>query len=550
MVMVAPGWGVSRQRWLALLLALYVSALAAVAETPGARPPPTPLAANGFAVLPSSARIDEYLRALTNLSSHGKLIALGTSAGGRPLLALCISQDGAFCERGISRRGKLAVLLVASQHGTEPSGAEALQRVAGELLLGSLRSYQEAMDFVLIVNANPDGRDAHRRVNANGVNLSTDYLTLSQPESRAVVDVLHRFRPHVVLDMHESALLKKHSLGAEGYLVDFEAQFETANNPNVEPGLGDWTRAYFLPALVDVVNARGLPAGHYVGEITDIHQPITHGGLSLRTLRNYAGLLGSVSFLVENRLDPPGDYPSPRNIAVRVDKQFLSVASFLARCLDDRAQILQRVQVARQALDASGAPQLYLTVYYAPTPGEPTITLPLRRRATGERELRTFDYHGSAVGSGRFTAPHTYYVLAHEEVMAGLLDRHGIAYSRLEQPVTTRVVRQRIGAVQARPGKDGAPRVLLDEEVVTRLLETGVLRVDLDGWGAHLVPLLLDPRSASSVFQTATYAELLAAGTDFFIVRSAETTLSHGQSGPEASASAHASGDQQTDRGG
>ena len=542
-MMVAAGKGASHLRTLALLLALSCLALAAGSEIPADHPPPTPLQVNGFTGLPTSVQIDGYLQALTSLSSRSQLLALGTSAGGRPLHALCISADSAFCERGSSRPGKLTVLLVGGQHGTEPSGAEALQRVAGELLLGSLRPYQDTMDFVLFVNANPDGRDTRRRVNANGVNLSTDYNLLSQPESRAVVDVLHRFRPHVVLDVHESALLKKRSLGAQGYLTDFEAQFETANNPNVETGLGQWTREHFLPDLLAAVNARGLPARHYIGEITDINQPITHGGLSPKNLRNYAGILGSVSILVENRLDPPGDYPSQRNIAVRVDKQFLSVATFLAQCLENRVEILHIVQAARQAPGTATAPPLYLAAAYAPTPGQPTITLPMRRRETGELEQRVFNYHGRVVPGERLTVPGTYYILAHGEVMAALLDRHAIAYSRLERPFRARVMRLRTDAIQARPGLEGTPRVALDEEMVTQLLEPGALRVDLAGWRARLVPLLLDPRSSSSVFHAANYSELLGTSAYFFIVGSAETTLSHGQFGLDRRFSTYELGD-------
>ena len=49
---------------------------------------------------------------------------------------------------------------------------------------------------------------------------------------------------------------------------------------------------------------RGLDAREYVGEITDIEQPITHGGLSLKNLRNRAAMEGAFSLLLENRLDP------------------------------------------------------------------------------------------------------------------------------------------------------------------------------------------------------------------------------------------------------
>ena len=510
----------------ATVLALCLSGLAASGERPQAAHQvaglATPLEASAFASLPTSAHIDAFLQALTAHSSSARLIPLGRSAGGRPLYAMCISPSPAFCRHGRSQPGKLSVLLLGSQHGTEPSGAEALQRVARELLHGSLQSYQATMDVVLIVNGNPDGRDMRRRVNAQDVNLSTDYVLLSQPESRAVVKVLHRFRPHVILDVHESALLKKRTLGAQGFLTDFEAQFETANNPNVEPSLRRWSHDHFLPSLLTAVNARGLPARHYIGEITDINQPITHGGLSPRTLRNYAGLLGSLSVLVENRLDPPGDYPSPRNIRSRVNKQFLSIATFLAQCQNDRTTILKRVQAARTAPSRSVPSQLSLVVSYAPHPEQPTISLPMRRRATGQLEQRVFDYHGRIRAGQRFTIPQTYYILAHHTDLAVLLDRHTIPYTRPQHPTQTQVIRQRIRAIQPPSEKDPLPRVSLSEQRETVMLSSASLQIDLDGPQARLVPLLLDPRSVSSVFRTPRYTKLLTPGMDFFVVRSAQ----------------------------
>lgn len=484
----------------------------------------TPLESNAYTSLPTSAQIDTFLQALTADSPSATLVSLGHSAGGRPIQAVCISADAAFCQHGRSRPDRLSVLLVGSQHGTEPSGAEALQRVARELLSGSLRSYRLTMDFLLIVNSNPDGRDMRRRVNANQVNLSTDYVLLSQPESQAVVNVLHRFQPHVILDVHESALLKKRTLGAQGFMTDFEAQFETANNPNVEPALRQWSRQHFLPALLAAVNAQGLPASHYIGEITDINQPITHGGLSPRTLRNYAGLLGGLSTLVENRLDPPGDYPTPRNIARRVDKQFLFIATFLAQCQTALSTILERVQAARVP-GHSTPPALSLVAGYAPQPDQPTITLPMRRRDTGVLEQHVFDYHGSIVASQTLSAPHTYFILGHEAELAALLDRHAVPYARVQHPMQIQAIQQHIQAIHLSvpplgAGKGKVPHVVLSERVETIQLSPGHLRVDLNRRTARLVPLLLDPRSIGSVFHTPPYAELLTPDTDFFVVRS------------------------------
>lgn len=242
-------------------------------------------------------------------------MTIATSALGRPVDALLVSSEMHRFKAGRASPDKITLMLVGSQHGTEPSGAEALLLAAREIVEGSLHSYVEDMNFVLIPNGNPDGRDLHRRVNGHGVNLSTNFTILSEPESRGIMEALYTWKPEVVLDVHESAALKKKSLAKQGYLIDFEAQFEGANNPNVDCGIRTFSFDRLLPDLIARVNAHGLHAQRYIGEITDITQPITHGGLSLRNLRNVAGMMGSFSFLLENKLDPStGTYPTARNI--------------------------------------------------------------------------------------------------------------------------------------------------------------------------------------------------------------------------------------------
>ncbi len=68
-------------------------------------------------------------------------------------------------------------------------------------------------------------------------------------ETKGILDALHTWKPEVVLDVHESAVLKKKSLGSQGHLTDFEAQFESANNPNVDGQIRAFSFNHLLPAL-------------------------------------------------------------------------------------------------------------------------------------------------------------------------------------------------------------------------------------------------------------------------------------------------------------
>jgi murein tripeptide amidase MpaA len=211
-----------------------VVALAAVAVfatlAHGGEPLPTPLEATKYSRLSTSAEISAYLKQLARTYPQARVESIGTTVQGRPLEALVLTSAAGA---DVSKSDRVTVEIIGSQHGMEGAGAESLLFIARELLAGTLRYVLDDVDVVLVPNSNPDGLEIGKRVNANGVNLNTDFVALTQPESRALVGVLDRYRPEVALDVHESAVLKKKSLAREGFMTDFAAQFEMANNPNI-----------------------------------------------------------------------------------------------------------------------------------------------------------------------------------------------------------------------------------------------------------------------------------------------------------------------------
>jgi len=126
------------------------------------RLPVPPIVAAAWSRVPDSAEIDAWLATIAIADDRARLVRIGTSAGGRPLTALLVSAHREFLSHARRPPGHLVVAVVGSQHGTEPAGAEALQRAIPELLGGPLAPHLRTMSFVLIVNANPDGRDNHK----------------------------------------------------------------------------------------------------------------------------------------------------------------------------------------------------------------------------------------------------------------------------------------------------------------------------------------------------------------------------------------------------
>lgn len=464
---------------------------------------PTPLERSAFQRIPNAARVTAYLRRLAAAHADVDARTVGRSAGRRLLAALFIDVDG-------PADGRLTILLVGAQHGREQAGGEALQIIARDLLGGDLAPLRQRFRFIILPLANPDGRDLETQANGRGVNLNSDYAALSQPESRALAALVRDHRPHVVLDVHESAIFKRRTLGADGYLADFEAQFDALGHPMADTGLRRYAVERFLPAAIGRVVAAGTPARRYTGEPGHVGMPLGHGGLGLKKFRNYAGLHGCLAVVLENRLDPKdADYPTPRNIARRVAKQCLSIRCFLDLCDEERRRIEAVVAVARGAVRQ----RLPIVFGYVADPKQPTISLPLRRLDTGRRVRRRVPYQGRVRVERWQSRGTALAVTAHRSWIADLLDRHAIAYVTIRTCRSVHVLRRKVTSVER--DDDGA---LLHCDIIeqpTRLtLRPGDLWIDLGQPLGGMAALLLDPRATDSLFRHPRYADLLAVGCD------------------------------------
>lgn len=435
-----------------------------------------PMAGSGQPGITDNATLSARLAEFAARDAGAALEVFGRSAGGRPLEVLRV---GDFSLAPTDPARPLTFLLVGTQHGMEPSGGEALLQLADELTGGAPDGFLRGARFLLVPNFNPDGRDRNRRVNAAQANLSTDFSRLSQPESRALVRLLDHWRPDAVLDLHESAIWKKQTLGAQGYLLDFEAQFETGNHPAVAPPIRELCFTKLLPEILAATVAAGVPAQRYLGEITRLDQPLTHGGLSLRNLRNYAALRNCVSFLVENRLDPSnGTYPTPRNLRERTRKQYCSLRAFLQVCLAHRAEVRTAVAAARQA-DLEGASwPLAASAEYVQTPGAATLTVMLRRIADGKLEARHFPDHSEIKAGISLPAAEAYRITARSPQVAAWLLAQGFEFGFNRQQAWAPDAPLQLPA-------EGEP-----------------IMVPLRQPGGRLAALLLDPDSAAAIWHT------------------------------------------------
>lgn len=452
----------------------------------------TPLEEVGHARLSSAAEVRVFLRRLVATTRGAELIDLGLSAGGRPLTALRLHP------RGVAGR-PLRVLLVGGQHGaSEAAGGEALLLLARELAHGELAAARAALDLVLVPDANPDGRDLDSPRNADEVNINRDYVLVTQPEARALTALLTGFAPQVVLDAHESAALKRKTLGREGWMTDFETQFDCGNHPAIPARLRAYAEHELLPALIDAVRAAGRPTQRYIREILSLRQPLTHGGLGVHNLRNRAALGGALAVLLETRMDPrDGHYPSFRNIAVRAARQLEAQRLFLAT-------ITARERELRAVLGAHAHSREPLSAHGEYIAHEPPRQMLIALRGVADDALREFEFpdHRRVRHAPPMPLPGAYWVLGQVEAVARVLAAQGIATRRL-----------------ARDEAHWVSPLTIPSPPARRVLPAGALEVPVSGLQARLLPPLFEPDSPSALWRYPVFARALGEAGEGGVLR-------------------------------
>ncbi len=125
----------------------------------------------------------------------------GTSVQGRPIRALTLGH------------GPRQVLFIGGIHGDEAEGSYTTTELPAAF---TAADFSDRVTLTIIEDANPDGRAAKTRTNANGVDVNRNFPApnfdpnnpangespLSQPESRTVHYLIEATKPDLIVVMH------------------------------------------------------------------------------------------------------------------------------------------------------------------------------------------------------------------------------------------------------------------------------------------------------------------------------------------------------------
>lgn len=113
--------------------------------------------------------------------------------------------------------GERTILLMAGVHGDEQTGVRIVGSILDRLLDCDLSALSERI--VVMPLCNPDGYEANTRRNARGIDINRNFPTkdfgtgeekpggddpASEPETRAILKVVERFKPYLIITLHEA----------------------------------------------------------------------------------------------------------------------------------------------------------------------------------------------------------------------------------------------------------------------------------------------------------------------------------------------------------
>ena len=267
---------------------------------------------------------DDVTRIVSGLASTSSLVhteSFGKTEEGRDLPLLVISDPKVTTPEAARTLGRPLVFVQANIHAGEVEGKEAVLMMARRLVSGDLKPLTKQIVILIAPDYNADGNErvnvqnrtaqngpvagVGTRENAKGLDLNRDYMKLESAEARALVGLMNRWDPHVLVDLHTT----------NGSYHANHLTYSPILSPNADPRLIDFTRDTMLaPIRKAMLDSHGFRTYYYGNFSTEdggqrerAHvDPANPGRTVWRTFdhrprfgNNYAGLRNRIAILSE-----------------------------------------------------------------------------------------------------------------------------------------------------------------------------------------------------------------------------------------------------------
>ena len=263
-----------------------------------------------------------FAEALTQQTPRVRVEMFGRSEEGRDLPLLVIGEPPVASPAQAAASRLPVVFVMANIHAGEVEGKEAVLHLARRMTLGDLQPILRSAVWLFAPIYNADGNErvslenrfeqygpiggVGRRENAKGLDLNRDFMKLESSEARALVGLMSRWKPDIVVDLHTT----------NGSHHGYHLTYAPALNPNTDSRIVAFTRDRLLPTVRDrVARQHGFRTYYYgnfaTAESIDAEQEqLSSAEKGTRVWRtfdhrprfgtNYVGLRNRVAILSES----------------------------------------------------------------------------------------------------------------------------------------------------------------------------------------------------------------------------------------------------------
>ncbi len=263
-------------------------------------------------------------RVVDGLAASSPLVhveSFGTSEEGRTLPLLVISEPKVTTPAAARKLGRPLVFVQANIHAGEVEGKEAVLVLARRLVSGDLRPLTRQLVILIAPIYNADGNEkvslqnrsaqygpvagVGTRENSKGLDLNRDYMKLDSLEARALVGLMNKWDPHVLVDLHTT----------NGSYHANHLTYSPILNPNADARLIEFTRERMLAPIRAAMLKNHDWRTYYYGNFSPEGgggresarvDPANPGNVTWRTFdhrprfgNNYAGLRNRIAILSE-----------------------------------------------------------------------------------------------------------------------------------------------------------------------------------------------------------------------------------------------------------
>jgi hypothetical protein len=347
---------------------------------------------------------------------------------------------------------------------------------------------------------NPDGAEYFWRATASCVDVNRDHLKVDLPETYAIRRMTYEYAPDVFVDAHEFSVATRWIEKFDA-MQSYDFTFAYATHPSVDRSLTELAERLFKRAIERDVDKAGYSHFWYYTTGYDTNdRRVSGGGTAPDIGRNYAGLQGSLSFLVETR----GVGIGRDSFARRVHTHYVVLRSILETAAAHAEDVRRTVRDARADLVRRGR---------APRPDDRvaiTLNAPLRPEtltmldpASGAPRQVHVQWQDPREAAAALTRarPYAYLVLPSYTEVARRLAMSDAEVKRLERPTELEVESYEVTARRASSVFiEGHIRSAVTTEVraVKRLFPAGTLVYAMAQPAANILVAGLEPESPSS----------------------------------------------------